>query len=165
MTDPTTAIIRRHVEAITRMLIEDQKLEPGLAITAGRMLKPQGIAEIALIAEQSDMDLIHLDFTIRDDSATLSNIIVAAPRDHRCFVYTHCRLSQIPGTRHAVILPTDDVRGHFRILPGEILHLPNKPIELRREGIGFAAQRLAQLVRDGAKVNGQIDVFEVPRAA
>ena len=65
----------------------------------------------------------------------------------------------------AVILPGDEVRGHFRVLPGEILHLPNKPIELRREGIGFAAQRLAQLVRDGAKVNGQIDVFEVPRAA
>lgn len=161
MTDPTTAIIRRHVEAITRMLIQDQKLEPGLAITAGQMLKPQGIAEIALIAEQSDMDLIHLDFTIRDDSATLSNIIVAAPRDHRCFVYTRCRLSQIPDTRHAVILPTDDVRGHFRILPGEILHIPHKPAELLTEGVGFAERRLTEFVRDGVNVNGQIDVFEV----
>ena len=128
-------------------------------VSAARTL----IAELALIAEQTDMDLIHLDFTVDHDSAMLNNVVVVAPRGHRCFVYTNCRLSQIPGTRRAVILPSDAARGHFRILPGEILHLPNKPIELRREGIDFATRRLAELVRDDAKVNGQIDVF--PRAA
>lgn len=165
MTDATTAIIRRHVEAITHMLIGDRPLEPGLAITAGQTLQPHGVAELARVAVLSNMDFIHLDFSVDGQCATLNGILVVAPRDQRCFVYTNCRLSQTPGARHAVILPADDARGHFKILPGEIVHMPHKPHELLYEGLRFADDRLQALVREGVKVDGQIDVFEVPHAA
>lgn len=165
MADATTAVIRRHVEAITHMLIGDKPLEPGLAITAGQTLQPHGIAELDRAAVLSDMDLIHLDFTVEDKRAILNGILVVAPRGSRCFVYTDCFLSQAPGTRHAVILPADGARGHFKILPGEIVHMPHKPQELLDEGLCFADERLQTLVRDGVQVDRQIDVFEVLHAA
>jgi hypothetical protein len=161
MTDTATATMRSHVHAITRMLLGDQKLQPGLAITAGQVLTPAGVARIARLAHESDTDLIHLDFGIDGDAATLRDIVIAAPRDNGCFVYTRCRLAQIRGKRHAVILPQDAARGHFRILPNEIVHMPNKPTKLTTEGVAFAAQRLDKLMRDGVQASGQVDLFEV----
>ncbi|MBX3564383.1 MAG: hypothetical protein KF730_07380 [Sphingomonas sp.] len=161
MTDTATATMRRHVHAITRMLLGDQVLKPGLAITAGQVLTPAGVARIARLAHDSQTDLIHLDFAIDGDIATLNDIIIAAPRDNNCFVYTRCQLAQIRGKRHAMILPQAAARGHFRILPNEIVHMPNKPTKLTTEGMAFAAQRLNRLVRDDVQTSGQIDLFEV----
>lgn len=160
MTDTATATMRRHVHAITRMLLGDQVLKPGLAITAGQVLTPAGLARIATLAHESQTDLIHLDFSIEEEDVTLRDIVIAAPRDKQCFVYTRCRLAQIRGKRHAVILPQAAARGHFRILPGEIVHMPNKPAKLT-EGTSFAARRLDRLVCDGVQASGQIDLFEM----
>lgn len=161
MTDTATATMRRYVHAITRMLLNDQKLHPSLAITAGQVLTPAGVARIARLAHDSQTDIIHLDFAIDGDSVILNDIIIAAPRDNGCFVYTRCRLAQIRGKRHAVILPQAAARGHFRILPNEIVHKPNKPTKLTTEGVMFAAQRLDKLVRDDVQTSGQIVLFEV----
>lgn len=167
MTDTAsvTATMRRYVHAITRMLLSDQVLQPGLAITAGQVLTPAGVARIATLAHESQTDLIHLDFAIDGGTATLNDIIIAAPRDNECFVYTRCRLAQIRGKRHAVILPQAAARGHFRILPNEIVHMPNKPAKLTTEGVVFAAQRLDKLMRDGVRASGQVDLFEVQQNA
>ncbi len=163
MTDTAavTAIMSRYVHGITRMLLGDQTLQPGLAITAGQVLTPAGVARPAKLAHDSQTDLIHLDFAIDGDTATLNDIIIAAPRDNGCFVYTRCRLAQIRSKRHAVILPQAAARGHFHILPNEIVHMPNKPIKLTAEGMAFAARRLDRLVRDGVRASGQVDLIEV----
>lgn len=161
MTDTVTPTMRRYVHAITRMLLGDQPLKPGLAITAGQVLTPAGLARIATLAHESQTDLIHLDFSIEDGDVTFRDIVIAAPRDKQCFVYTRCRLAQIRGKRHAVILPQAAARGHFRILPGEIVHMPNKPTKLTTEGTAFAARKLDRLVCDGVQASGQIDLFEM----
>lgn len=165
MTDTATATMRRYVHAITRMLLGDQKLQPGLAITAGQVLTPAGAARIARLAHDSQTDLIHLDFAIDGGITTLNDIIIAAPRDNECFVYTRCQLAQIRGNRHAAILLQAAARGHFRILPNEIVHMPNKTTKLTTEGVAFAAQRLDMLMRYGVRASGQLDLFEVHQDA
>lgn len=161
MTDTITTIMRRHVEAITHMLLADRVMKPGLAITAGQILDPAGIWRIEQLARESNNDLIHLDFEIRGETVTLRDIIIAAPRDFQSFVYTGCRLAQRRGDRRAVILPRAGGRGHFRVQPREIVHIKSQPDSLMTSGVAFAAERLAALVSRGAKVDGQIVVHEV----
>lgn len=167
MTDTATvtATMSRYVHAITRMLVNKHVLKPGLAITAGQILNPAGVARIATLAHQSGTNIIHLDFKIEGNAATLRDIVIAAPRDNECFVYTGCRLAQLPGQSTAVILPRAAARGHFRILPNEIVHKSSKPEKLVVEGVTFAARRLDKLVRDDVRVSGQIDLREVLQTA
>lgn len=165
MIDASTPLLRRYVQAVTKMLLGDKTMRSGLAITAGSMTSLDGVAGVAELAAQSGMDLIHLDFTIDGAAATLRKIVVAAPRDHRCFVYSDCRLAQLPSARRAVILPPATCRGHFKVMPREIIHVASKPTDLITEGVSFAERRLAQLVRDGVDVTGQIAIHDVPKAA
>jgi len=56
-------------------------------------------------------------------------------------------------------MPRDEVRGHFRILPGEIVQVASKPKALA-SGVDRAARRLATLVRDGVAVDKQVVLHE-----
>lgn len=158
MTDTITATVRRHVEAITSMLLGDRTLGTGMAITGGNRLDAIGRLQMAQLAVDSDTDVIHLEFTFGEDSATYSGITIFAPRDRGCHIHPGCRLSFPRGARSAVIVPPDHVRGHFVVDPREIRHLHAKP----GEGIARAEQRLRRLVSQGVDVNGQIVLHEVP---
>lgn len=166
MTNTTAAVtdtMRRHITAITKMLLGRATMRPGLAMVAGSLLNEAGIIRIAQLASDSRNDLIHLDFAIDGDAATLREIIIAVPRDNGVHVHRRCRLAQRPEDRHAVLLPRDEVRGHFKVAPDEIIQVRTKPADLLVEGVAFAARRLEQLVRDGVDVTGQVVLHELSR--
>ena len=153
--------MRRHLAAITRMLLGRKMMKPGLTMAAGTLLNDGGVIRIAELAHQANRDLIHLDFAIDGDSATLREIILVMPRDRAVHVVRRCRLAQRPEDRQAVLLPDPRSRGAFRIAPDEIIHTDHLGSGLTSEGVAFASRRLAQLLRDGADVSGQIVVHDL----
>lgn len=158
-----TETIRRHVTAITSMLLGRKKLMPGLAIAAGQLLNDAGLIHISKAVHQADSDLIHIDFAVDGDTVTLREIILAMPRDGAVHIVRRCRLAQRPEDRHAMLLPDPRCRGQFRVAPDEIIHMGQVWSGLAGEGVKFAGRRLAQLVRDGADVDGQIILHDLTR--
>lgn len=166
MTDITAAAtdhMRRHVTAVTRMILGKTIMGRGLAMTAGEVLNDAGVLRIAELAHASGNDLIHLDFTLGDETPVLRDIIIAAPRANGCHVHRGCRLAQRPDDRFAVLLPNPLARGHFRVARDEIIHVHTKPAALVGEGITYAARRLERLVRDDVDVRGQVIVTKMPQ--
>lgn len=165
MSAAVNAVIRQNVEVVTKMLLGQATMRPSLFITAGQLMSPAGIVRIAQLAAASDRDTIHLDFHIENDHAMLRDIIIAVPRDNKCFVHRGCRLAQRPSDRHAVLMPKPAVRGHFRVAPGEIIQVDRKPADLAGEGLRYAERRFARLLRDGVEVTGQVVLREVSQDA
>jgi hypothetical protein len=130
-------------------------------MAAGTLLNDAGAIRIAELAHQACRDLIHLDFAIDGDSATLREIILVMPRDRAVHVVRRCRLAQRPEDRQAVLLPDPGSRGAFRIASDEIIHTDFLRSGLTSEGVAFASRRLAQLLRDGADVTGQIVLHDL----
>ncbi|BBD00395.1 hypothetical protein YGS_C1P1650 [Sphingobium sp. YG1] len=64
------------------------------------------------------------------------------------------------GSRSARLLPREGTRGHFQILPSEIVQRDSKPAGLLN-GIDRAASHLRQLVRNGVDVTDQVSVHLV----
>lgn len=140
--------LRLHVAAITRMLLgKNVKLAPGVAITGGDVLSGEGIANLVNAAIGSDTDVIHLAVQERSGGLALADIDVVVPRDQRCYAFTGCRLWLAAGARQALLLPRDGARGHFRLLPGELLHIDGKPQGVVSDGLRHAERQLAALVR------------------
>lgn len=166
MTFSTTATetMRRHVIAITSMLLGRKKLMPGLAIAAGQLLNEFGLIHIAKAVHQADSDLLHIDFAIDGDTVTLREIILALPRDGVVHLVRRCRLAQRPEDRHAMLLPDPRCRGQFRVVSDEIIHMGQVWSGLAGEGVKFAGRRLAHLVRDGADVDGQIILHDITQS-
>lgn len=155
--------MRRHVTAITRMLLGKAVMASGLAMTAGEVLNDVGVLRIAELAHASGKDIIHLDFTLGGETTVLRDIIIAALRADGCHVHRGCRLAQRPDDRFAVLLPNPLARGHFRVARDEIIHVHSKPAALVGEGVDYAARRLARLVHDDVDVRGQIVVAKLPQ--
>jgi hypothetical protein len=83
-----TAIVRRHLEAVTRMLLGSQTMKPGLAIIAADRLSGAGTADLAHMAKLSETDVICLEFDLAADEPDLLGItIVAPPRPRRLYLH------------------------------------------------------------------------------
>jgi hypothetical protein len=156
MTPDQTVHVRAHVAAVSKLLLGKRTMNPGLMILAGDPLDPLARLEFGRTAVEAQVDLIYLEFAIDEDGVpVMTGIIVMLPRDAVCYASTGCRLSLVPGRAHAVILPRDGAAFHFKVLAGEILQVRGRPASLVA-GCHRAATKLADLVRDGADVAGQV---------
>jgi hypothetical protein len=154
------AHVRAHVAAASKLLLGDKVMSPSLMILAGDPLGPLPRLEFGRTAVESRVDLIYLAFAADETGVPVMTAIdLFLPRDRICYAWTGCRLSLLPGQPRAVIAPKDGVRGHFKVLPGEVVQVRNKPAELA-EGMDRAAKRIASLVRSGVDLEGQVVLHE-----
>ena len=162
----TTAIIRAHVEAVTKMLLGNAKMKPGVAITGGDTLDRKQQTRFAQMAAASATDLIHLEFR-EDPTGTygLSGICVIVPRENGCYVYSGCKLWVGEGHDGARILPQPEVRGHFRLLSDELLHIDGKPSQSVECGVNLAQERIMHLMDARTSVTGQAAIHELQISA
>jgi len=156
MNPDQTAHVRAHVAAVSKLLLGDKIMNPGLMIMAGDPLDHSQQIAFGRTAVEAQVDLVYLAFTLNDDGVpVMTGITVMLPRDTICYVSTGCRLSLVPGKARAVIVPQDEVQSHFKVLPGEIVQVRGRPASLIA-GCDRAATKLAMLVRDGVNVVGQV---------
>ena len=154
------AHVRAHVAAVSKLLLGDKVMSPSLMILAGDPLNPPVRLEFSRTAVESRVDLIYLEFVVDDAGVPLMTAIdLFLPRDTICYAWTGCRLSLLPGNPRAVIAPKDEVRGHFKVLPGEVVQVRNKRAALAA-GVDRAAERIAALVRSGINLEGQVVLHE-----
>jgi len=156
MTPDQTAHVRAHVAAVSKLLLGNKTMNPGLMILAGDPLSALNRIEFGRTAVEAQVDLVYLEFTIGEDGApVMTGIIVMLPRDTFCYVSTGCRLSLVLGRVRAVIVPQDGADSHFKVLAGEILQVRSRPASLEA-GCDRAAAKLAMLVRDGTDLGNQV---------
>jgi len=156
MTPDQTAHVRAHVAAVSKLLLGNKTMNPGLIIMAGDPLTLSNRIEFGRTAVEAQVDLVYLEFTIGEDGVpVMTGIIVMLPRDTVCYASTGCRLSLVSGKARAVIVPQDGADSHFKVLAGEILQVRGRPVSLA-SGCDRAAAKLATLVRDGADVANQV---------
>lgn len=160
MNTAQNAHIRAHVAAVAKLALGDKVIKPSMAIIAGEPLDAVGRLKLCEMATETQIDIIHLEFAVEGDGMpVMAGINLVLPRDAVGYISTDCRLSLLPGQSRAVIAPRDEARGHFKILPGEIVQVDSKPLALTA-GIARAEQRLATLVRDGVDVDKQVILHE-----
>lgn len=156
MTPDQTAHVRAHVAAVSKLLLGNKTMNPGLMILAGDPLSPLNRIEFGRTAVEAQVDLVYLEFTIGEDGVpVMTGIIVMLPRDTVCYVSTGCRLSLVLGKVRAVIVPQDGAYSHYKVPAGEVLQVRGRPASLM-PGCDRAAAKLAVLVRDGVDVAGQV---------
>lgn len=153
-------IARRHVEAVSKMLIGNKRMGQRLSIVAADPLTPTSATNIALAAKEASADLVCLEFDFTVAEPELLGITLVAAREEGVYIHSGCRLAMAPGSRHARLLPREGGRGYFQILQNEIVQRDGKPLGLRT-GIDRAASRLRQLVESGVDVTDQVAVHLV----
>lgn len=163
-TIPGAEAIRRHVKAVTVMLLGSRRLKPTVVITAGDPIGLEVLTFLGRTARAANVDVVHLAFDDTAAGCCLTDISVIVPRGRMCYVQRGCKLWQSKAGGRSVILPRPECRGMFRLSPGEILHIDGKPEDVDA-GIARAEARLRALVTRGVCIDGQIDVREVPLAA
>lgn len=156
MNPDQTAHVRAHVAAVSKLLLGNKIMNPGLMILAGDPLDHVQQIAFGRTAVEAQVDLVYLEFAIGDDDVpVVTGITVMLPRETVCYVSTGCRLSLVPGKARAVIMPQDGAQSHFKVLPGEIVQVRGRPASLAA-GCDRATAKLAMLVRDGVDVAGQV---------
>jgi hypothetical protein len=164
MTAENTEIVRRHVEAVTQMLLGNRTLQPGAMIVAGELTDESGRMALAQMADALGKDLVFLAFGDTADGYGLTDVAIVALRNGVCHARLGCRF-YLPRTgARAVILPKPNVRGHFRLAPGELMHVDRKPAD-SEDGVVRATARLAQLVERGVDLDGRAIINTYPVAA
>jgi hypothetical protein len=157
MTIQNIETVRRHVAAVTQMLLCNRTMKPGAAIIAGDAVGIEGRLALADQANVSGYDLVYLHFGDTPIGYGLTNISIVVARDGICLGQTDCRLYLPKVGARAMILPQAHVRGPFRLSPGELLHIDRKPADAE-DGIGRARARLAKLVARGVSVVGRAEM-------
>jgi len=151
-----TAYVRAHVAAVSKLLLGNKTMNPGLMILAGDPLDPLQRLAFGRTAVEAQVDLVYLEFTIGDDVVpVMTGINLMLPRDTICHAWTGCRLSLVPGKTRAVIVPQDGANFHFKVLAGEILQVRGRPASMTG-GSDRAATKMAALVRDGVDLRNQV---------
>ncbi len=156
--------VRRHVAAVTHMLLCNRTMKPGAAIIAGDALGIEGRLALARQANVSGHDLVYLHFGDTAEGYGLTTISIVVARDGICLGQTDCRLYLPKAGARAMILPQAHVRGLFRLSPGELLHIDRKPADAE-DGIARARTRLAKLVSRGVSVVGRAEINTYAHAA
>lgn len=166
MTTTNTAIIRTYVGAVTQLLLGKDRMKNGVSILGGDRLDPQDRKWLAETAAKSDFDIVYLEFDVTENGTFgLVGVNVAVPRDKGCYFYSNCRFWLRKGDRRGLIVPRPEVRGHFRLTPRELRHIDGKPGDAADGGIERADARIAELIRTGASVIGQVALHEYHVAA
>lgn len=156
MTPDQTAHVRAHVAAVSKLLLGNKTMNPGLMIVAGEPINPVSQLEIGSAMVEAKVDLIYLEFTIGEGNVpVMTGIDVMLPHHSVCYVSTGCRLSLLPGKARAVILPQDCTDFHYKVLSDEIVQMRGRPASLA-SGCDRAAAKLSALVRGGVDVEGQV---------
>lgn len=156
MNPDQTAHVRAHVAAVSKLLLGNKIMNPGLMIMAGDPLDRHQRIAFGRTAVEAQVDLVYLEFAIDEgDVPVMTGITLMLPRDTVCYVSTGCRLSLVPGKARAVIVPQEGAESHFKVLPSEILQVRGRPASLTA-GCDRAATKLAMLVHDGVDVAGQV---------
>lgn len=161
-TDP----YRAHTLAVIKLLLGERMLAPGLAITAGDVLGARDQIELAQAAKLSATDVVHLGLaTTASGAIELATISLFAPRDEVCYVHTGCRLWLNATGRRGLILPRAEARGHFRVAPGEVIHVDNKPALDLSDGIARARSWLAEHLKQQTPTLDGVELHDVRGAA
>ena len=156
MTPDQTAHVRAHVAAVSKLLLANKTMNPGLMILAGDPLDPLQRIAFGRTAVEAQVDLVYLEFTVGDDGVpVMSGINLMLPRDTICYAWTDCRLSLVPGKTRAVIVPQDGANFHFKVLAGEIVQVRGRPASMTG-GCDRAATKMAALVRVGVDLTNQV---------
>ena len=163
MTDKTE-IVRRHVEAVTQMLLGNRTLMPGAMIVAGEVTGGDGPIILAQMAKAVSKDIVFLAFGDTASGYALVEITIVAKRNGICHVQPGCRLYLSPAGARALILPQPHVRGHFRLAPGELIQIERKPDDIAN-GVTRAEARLAKLANSGVELGGRAAVNTYSTAA
>ncbi|WP_294243445.1 hypothetical protein [uncultured Sphingomonas sp.] len=137
--------------AVTKLLLGNRKLKPGVAITGGDPLEIEDQIKMGRHAVETDADLLHLEYSAGPNPA-LTGIALFLPRDGRCHIQSGCHLWLSKAGNRGLILPQAHVRGHFRLGPREIVHIDGKPADDLSEGIERASTWLTrQVMRPGVQ--------------
>jgi hypothetical protein len=156
MNSTQIAHVSAHIAAVTKLLLGDRMMKPGLSIIGGEELDAAERLELGMMAAESQYDVVHLAFALNATGVpVMTGINLFLPRDRTCYAWTRCRLSLARGASRAVIVPQDGVRSHFKLLPGEILQVKGRPAGFATDA-GRADRKLDVLVRDGVEVTGQV---------
>ena len=156
MTPDQTAHVRAHVAAVSKLLLANKTMNPGLMILAGDPLDPSQRIAFGRTAVEAQVDLVYLEFTIGDDGIPVMTWInLLLPRETICHAWTGCRLSLVPGKTRALIVPKEGANFHFKALAGEILQVRGRSAALA-SGCDRAATKMAALVRDGVDLRNQV---------
>jgi hypothetical protein len=156
MTPDQTAHVRAHVAAVSKLLLANKTMNPGLMILAGDPLDPSQRIAFGRTAVEAQVDLVYLEFTIGDDGIpVMTGINLMLPRETICHAWTGCRLSLVPGKTRALIVPKEGANFHFKALAGEILQVRGRSAGLA-SGCDRAATKMAALVRDGVDLRNQV---------
>lgn len=159
-----TEIVRRHVEAVTQMLLGNRTLQPGAMIIAGELTGGNGPISIARMAHASSKDIVFLAFGDTASGYALTDIFIVAVRNGICHVQPGCRLYLSTTGARAMILPQPNVRGHFRLSPGELIHLDRKPTDTEN-GVVRASARMNILIERGVQLDSRAVINTFPLAA
>ena len=143
--DAENQVMGRYLEAVHQMLLNGKALKPGLSLVAGDRRSPENPLQVAMVAKESDDDVIHLGFEKIDDEYRFVEITLYVPRDGATHIISGCRLYVGEGNGRALILPQVGKKGSFRAKTNEIVHLRQLPSD-RAEGIQRADERLQALL-------------------
>lgn len=132
-------------QAVVKLLLGTRKLKPGIAITAGDALGIEDQIKMGRHAVETNADVLHLAFRTGLAPA-LTDVAMFLPRGGFCHIQTGCRLWLSRAGNRGRVMPQPHVRGHFRLAPGEIIHIDGKPAEDLSEGIERASAWLARQV-------------------
>jgi hypothetical protein len=162
VTDQNHEILKAHLVAVTKLLLNKAQMKAGVSITAGGPLDELQKLDLCRIAKQSGNDVIHLELATNDALRFgLVGICVVVPRDQICYMFSDCRLYLGQRKSKAVILPRPEARGHFRMGPGELIHVDGKPDDAE-EGARRAHERLRSLIERAPCMQRQVRIEEIP---
>lgn len=160
-----TEVIRRHCAAVIKMLLGGKPMDSGTAVCGGTPMNFDARLSTASMASEANTDVVHLAFADKPDGTYgLTEITTVLPRDRISLIATDCRLWISRSGARAVIVPNSSVRGHFRMIPSELIHIDGKPANLEA-GYARAEAMLAKLTRSRVDLRGQAELHDLARAA
>lgn len=163
MTDQNTEAMKAYLAAVSKLLLGNAVLKPGVGITAGAPLDQLRKVELSRMAFQSQTDVIHLEFATNDAGRFgMVGICVFVPRGQICYVLSDCQLWLGERKSRAIILPSPEARGHLRMGKGELIHIDGKPSATPEEGIARAHERLRAIVERTPCMKRQVRIDEIP---
>lgn len=131
-------------KAVARLLLGNRKLKAGVVLTGGGRLDLEGKIRLGQKARARETDVLHLEYGSGEDGRhALIGMIVFLVREDICHIQSDCRLFLSKAATRGLVLPQSSARGHFRLAPGEILHIDGKLAGGVTDGIARADAWLA----------------------
>ena len=112
MTPDQTAHVRAHVAAVSKLLLGNKTMNPGLMILAGDPLSPLNRIEFGRTAVEAQVDLVYMEFAIGETGVpVMTGMKNATPKRLGCDGFrTPCRSRAIGLIRMGMIRSVRGVR-------------------------------------------------------